>query len=151
MYGYMDINDHYLNPLLDNLSKEANKIIVLLGDYNIDLFNFDTSEQISTVLDDLASNSLQAQILLPTRISNNSQTLIDNNLSNIPNPLVKSATPGNISSSISDHLPQFLILPEFFSNSSPTKYNIISHDWKKLNNKSFFQDFEKMNWNQVFN
>ena len=44
MYGYMDINDHYLNPLLDNLSKEANKIIALLGDYNIDLFNFDTSE-----------------------------------------------------------------------------------------------------------
>ena len=104
-----------------------------------------------TILDDLASNSLQDQILLPIRISNNSKTLIDNNLCNIPNPLVKSVMSGNISSSISDHLPQFLILPEFFSNSSPTKYNIISHDWKKLNNKSFFQDFEKMNWNQVFN
>ena len=43
----MDIctfNDHYLNPLLDNLSKEANKAIVLLGDFNIDLLNFGTSE-----------------------------------------------------------------------------------------------------------
>ena len=37
-------NDHYLNPLLDNLSKEANKTIVLLGDFNIDLLNFDTLE-----------------------------------------------------------------------------------------------------------
>ena len=77
----MDIctfNDHYLNPLLDNLSKEANKTIVLLGDFNIDLLNFDTSEYVSTFLDDLASNSLQPQILLPTRISNNSKTLIDN-------------------------------------------------------------------------
>ena len=41
----MDIcifNDHYLNLLIDNLSKEANKTIVLLGDFNNDLLIFDT-------------------------------------------------------------------------------------------------------------
>ena len=135
--------------MLDNLSKEANKTIVLLGDFNIDLLNFDTSEYVSTFLDDLASNSLQPQILLPTRISNNSKTLIGNIFCNIPNPLVKSAMSGSISSSISDHLPQFFILPEFFSKSPPTKYNIISHDWEKFNNQSFLQNFEKINWNQV--
>ena len=77
----MDIwtcNHHYLNPLLDNLSKEANKTIVLLGEFHIELLNFDTSEQVSTFPDDLASNSLQPQIFLPTRISNNSKTLTDN-------------------------------------------------------------------------
>ena len=58
-----------LIPLLDNLSKEPNKAIALLGDFNIDLLNFDTSQHLSTFLDDLASNSLQPQILLPTRIS----------------------------------------------------------------------------------
>ena len=57
--------------------------------------------------------------------------------------------PGNVSSSILDHLPQFFILPEFFSKSPPTKYNIISHDWEKFNTQSFLQDFEKINWNQV--
>ena len=148
----MDIctfNDHYLNPLLDNLSKEANKTIVLLGDFNIDLLNFDTSEYVSNFLDNLASNSLKPQILLPTRISNNSKTLIDNIFCNIPNPLVKSAMSGNISSSISDDLPQFFILQEFFSNSPPTEYNIISHDWANFNNQSFLQDFEKINCNQV--
>ena len=51
-------NDHYLYPLLDNLSKEVNKTIVLLGDFNIELLSFDTSEHVSTFLDDLASNSL---------------------------------------------------------------------------------------------
>ena len=148
----MDIctfNDHYLSPLLDNLSKETNKTVVLLGDFNNDLLNFDTSEYVSTFLYDLASNSLQPQILLPTRISNNSKTLIDNVFCNIPNTLVKSAMSGNISSSISDHLPQFFIQPEFFSKSPPTKYNIISHDWEKFNNQSFLQDFEKINWNQA--
>ena len=77
----MDIwtcNHHYLNPLSDNLSKEANKTIVLLGEFHIELLNFDTSEQVSTFPDDLASNSLQPQIFLPTRISNNSKTLTDN-------------------------------------------------------------------------
>ena len=49
--------------MLDNLSKEANKTIVLLGDFNIDLLNFDTSEYVSTFLDDLAPNSIQPQIL----------------------------------------------------------------------------------------
>ena len=115
----MDIctfNDHYLNPLLDKLSKEANKTIVLLGDFNIDLLNFDTSEYVNIFLDDVASNSLQPQVLLPTRISNNSKTLIDNIFCNIPNPLVKGGMSGNISSSIADHLPQFFILPEVPSN-----------------------------------
>ena len=135
----MDIctfNDHYLNPLLDNLSKEINQMIVLLGDFNIDVINFNTSEYVSTFLDDLVSNLMQPQILLPTRISNNSKTLIDNIFCNIPNPLVKSAMSGNISPSISNHLSQFfiLVLLEFFSKSPPTKYNIISHDWEKFNN-----------------
>ena len=64
---------------------------------NIHLLNFDTSEYVSSFLDDLVSNSLQPQILLPTRISSNSKTLIDNILCNIPNTLVKNAMPGNIS------------------------------------------------------
>ena len=127
-------NDHYLNPLLNNLSKEAKKIIVFLGVFNIELLTFDTSEHVSTFLDDLQTNSSQPQILLPTRIANNSKTLIDNIFCNIPHPLLKSAMSGNISSSISDHLPQFYTLPEFFSNSPPTKYNIISYDWEKFNN-----------------
>ena len=137
------LNGHYLNPLLDNLFKEANKTIVLPGDFNIELLNL-------IHLDDLASHSLESQILLPTRIANNSKTLNDNIFCNIPHPLLKSAMSGNISSSISDHLPQFYTLPEFFSNSPPTKYNIISHDWEKFNNQSFLEGFEKINWNQVF-
>ena len=46
----MDIcifNDHYLNPLLEKLSKENDKKVFLVGDFNIDLLNFDTSEHIN--------------------------------------------------------------------------------------------------------
>ena len=95
--GICIFNYDYLNPLLDNLSKEFNKTIVLLGDFNIDLLNFDTLEHASTFLDDLTYNLFQPQILLPTRISNNSKILTDNIFCNIPNPLAKSAMSGNIS------------------------------------------------------
>ena len=122
------LNDHFLNPLLDNLSKEANKTNVFPGDFNIDLLNFDTSEHVITFLDEVASNLVQPQILLATRICNNSKTLVDNDFCNIPSPLVESASSGNISSSILDHLLQFFILPDLFSNSPPTKYEIIFHD-----------------------
>ena len=84
------LNDHFLNPLLDNLSKEANKTNVFPGDFNIDLLNFDTSEHVITFLDEVASNSVQPQILLATRICNNSKTLVDNDFWNIPSPLVTS-------------------------------------------------------------
>ena len=34
-------NDHYFHTLLAKLFKETSKIIVLLGNFNIDLLNFD--------------------------------------------------------------------------------------------------------------
>ena len=49
-HSSMDIcifNDHYLNPLLEKLSKENDKKVFLVGDFNIDLLNFDTSEHIN--------------------------------------------------------------------------------------------------------
>ena len=45
----MDIysfSDHFVNPLLKNLSKEQNKKIFLMRDFNIDLLSFDTSHNI---------------------------------------------------------------------------------------------------------
>ena len=47
----MDIctfNDHYLNPLSEKLSKENDKKKkILIGDFNIDLLKFDSSEHIN--------------------------------------------------------------------------------------------------------
>ena len=126
----MDIcrfNDHYLNLLLDNLSKEANKINVLLG------------EHVNTFRDNLASNSLQLQILLPKGIFFNSKTLIDKSFRNILTSLVKTAIYRNISSRILDHFPQFFILPEFFSNSPLIKFNIIFQYCGNFSNQSFLE------------
>ena len=65
----MDIctfNDHYLKPLLEKLSKENDKQIFLIGNFNIDLLKFDSSGHINKLIN-LSSNCLHPQILLPTR------------------------------------------------------------------------------------
>ena len=59
-----------------------------------------------------------------------SSTLIDNifcNLNHSTKPIS-----GNLTSTISDHLPQIRILPEFFSNAPPSKCNIYTRNWKKF-------------------
>ena len=60
----MDIctfNDHYVNPLLENLSKKQNKKMFLMGGFNIDLLSFDTSQHINEFIDNITSLSLQPQ------------------------------------------------------------------------------------------
>ena len=56
---------------------------------------------------------------------------------------------GNISPVISDHLTQYFILTSFFSDSPPTKYNMIFHDSENFNNQSLHETFRKIKRNQV--
>ena len=47
-----EFNDYYLNKLLDNLSRE-NKSIFSLGDFNVNLLNYDNDSQTNEFLDSL--------------------------------------------------------------------------------------------------
>ena len=77
----------------------------MLGTFNIDLLKDESSDSINNFIDPLSSSFLLPHILLPTRISETS-TLIDNILSN-PTPL-KDNESGNVKSTFSDHLLQFI-------------------------------------------
>ena len=72
-----DFNCNYLNKLLENISKEQ-KSIFLLGDFNVNLLNYNEHNQTNKFLDSIASNSFIPLILKPTRITSHSNTLIDN-------------------------------------------------------------------------
>ena len=48
----------YLKLLSEKLSKEANKTVFLLRDFNGDLLNFDTLVHVNSFLNDVTSNSL---------------------------------------------------------------------------------------------
>ena len=49
-------NCNYLNKLLQNISKEQ-KAIFLLGDFNVNLLNYNEHSQANEILDSLYSNS----------------------------------------------------------------------------------------------
>ena len=129
----MDVSDFnsLINQLLDKISKEQ-KQIFLLGDFNINLLNYHEHQPTNEFLDSLASNSIIPYILQPTRITSHSKTLIDNIFSNV---LSFEAISGNITATISDHLPQFLFAPNVLSNPLCNKSNILERDWSKFNKK----------------
>ena len=73
-----ELNEGYLEPLLDKLSL-ANKDVILMGDFNVDLLHYETHNQSRDFLHKLFSTSLKPHINTPIRITPQSKTLIDNN------------------------------------------------------------------------
>ena len=59
-----DFNQNYLSGLLDMISKEEK--IYLLGDFNINLLNYNEHKPTNDFLDSFASSSLLPYIFQPT-------------------------------------------------------------------------------------
>ena len=131
-------------------SEIAKRIIqknFLLGDFNIDLLKYEISDSVNNFIDTVSSNFLLPLIFLPTRVSKTS-TLIDNIFSNSTS--LEETESGNVTSTFSDHLPQFIFLPDFFSKNPVTKSNILRRDWKKFESSKFISDFNQINWNKFY-
>ena len=88
---------------------------MLMGDFNMNLLNYNTNKRTTQFVDELYTNSFISYINIPTRITNQSETLIDNIFYNKINP---EATARNITITISDHLMQFLVEPSPFTSNS---------------------------------
>ena len=122
-----EFNDYYINNLLDKLSKE-NKTVFLLGDFDIDLLNYDQHSLTNEFLDPLSSHVLLPHIVQPTRIRNNSKTLTDNIYLHV-------ITPNNISGNITA---QFLIAPDIFSTPPSTNWIFLKETGSSLIKKILF-------------
>ena len=143
----MDVLDFnsLTDRLLDKISKEQ-KQIFLLGDFNINLLNYNEHQLTKEFLDSLASNSIIPYILQSTSIASHSKTLIDNIFSNA---LSFEEISGNITATISDHLPEFLFPPNVLSNPLCKKSNILQRDWSKFNKENLALDNFDKNWSEI--
>ena len=83
--GHAYFNCNYLNKLLENISKEQ-KSIFILGDFNVNLLNYNEHNEANGFLDSLAFNSFIPLILQPIRNTRHFNTLIDNIFSNVIDP-----------------------------------------------------------------
>ena len=95
----LDFKNNYLSQIFEIVSKER-KQVFLVGDFNINLLNYNNHQPTNDFLDLLASNSFIPYILHPTRITSHSKTLIDNVFSNFISPEIISR---NITATISDN------------------------------------------------
>ena len=79
-----------------------------MSDSNVNLLHSDSDKETSNFMDNIYSNSSFPTINLPIRITVFSKTLIDNIFYN---DICKKIKAGNIATTISDHLTQFLAIP----------------------------------------
>ena len=116
-----------------------------MGDFNMDLLKVESDDKISEYYDILTSHLFVPHVTLPTRITSRSKTLIDNIFSNDPN--FANGVSGNFTFSISDHLPQFLIMPEVLKG-PPKKHNIYRRK-KNYNKEQLVADALGLDWNSI--
>ena len=89
---------------------KENTLAITLGDINIDLKG-EATENSSTYLNNYFVNNFIPCITIPTRIADNSQTIIDHIFVKIPPKLIQiKCSSGNLITDLSDHLPNFMFL-----------------------------------------
>ena len=132
-------NNDYLRSLSEKLLREKNKHIILMGGFNVDLLKYTTDTSPAHFLDQMCSSSLLPQIT-PTHIGTKSKTLIDNIFStDSPEEPIS----GNIITSISDHLAQFLLFPIQKTKGSKKK-EIYKRKLKSLNGNQLIEDLKSI-------
>ena len=130
------IYDH-LNRLTHSLSKEK-KTIYIAGDWNFNLLEFSKHKETLTFYETMMSNFLAPSITIPTRITLNGGTLIDNIFTN---SITLDRTSGNLTVGISDHFPSFLFIPvENNQLSSPATVQY-KRDTKNFSKEYFILDY----------
>ena len=118
-----------------------------MGDFNINLLNYDTHTDTAEFLDTLATYCFQPHIIKPTRITDHSATLIDHIYFNSTEHRTVS---GNILCDITDHLPNFLIINKFSNNFSKPKTAIFRRDYSNFASDEFLNEVKSVRWEEVF-
>ena len=111
IYRHPSASVQHFNESLDKcLNKfNNNNMLIIGGDINIDLLKTNTMTQ--SYLETMLSNNLIPNILIPTRFSDNSTTLIDHIFTRLPLSIINNmVTAGNLITDITDHLSNFIII-----------------------------------------
>ena len=124
------------------------KLCVLLGDFNINLLNFETHKPTEEFINTMCINFYEPHIIKPTIITYHTATLIDNIFSNSLDFFTISGY-RNIIYDLSDHLPNFLIINEI-TMLPDSKDKIYKQDFYNVNEELVPNDFASIQWQDVF-
>ena len=93
----------YVETTLTKLNNK-NYDIFLMGDFNIDLLQYESHNSTNDFLNSMVSHSFLPYILQPTRVTDHSATVIDNIFSNMTDYVTYN---GNITTLVADHFAVF--------------------------------------------
>ena len=131
----------YMQRCLNILNKE-NKEVYISGDFNIDLLKYDTNLKYQEFYNLMIGNGYLPQIILPTRITDSTMSIIDNIYTNT---FTTEIIGGNILIQVADHLCQFISVRK---RKITLKNNIIyKRSYENFNEESFLDDLSIQNWN----
>ena len=129
---------------LSKITKER-KTCYLAGDFNINLLQLENNAEVEIFFDMLTNKNFIPLITSPTRITSKSKTLIDNIFFN---EFSKNIISGNLTVGISDHIPQFAMIPLNLPKSNTMKKSIgkFKRNYHNINTQYFKNDLDKINW-----
>ena len=127
----VDVFHVTLNDILGMVNNER-KLCTVMGDFNIDLLQYNTNHKTNLFLDDIFSLGFVPVILKPTRITDTTATLIDHIYTNNISELKQSAI---VITDVADHLATSV----FFEKQSKVKKSktIKSRDFSESNISKF--------------
>ena len=118
-----------------------------MGDYNINLLNVDSHSLTADFNDTMHSSGLVPLITRPTRVTENSATLIDNIFTNKVVSYDESVY-GILVTDISDHYPIFCV--DKILKHKTIDLIFVRRDYSEKNKSSFLNDLALMNWQDVY-
>ena len=128
----------YMQSILEKVKKE-NKLLVIAGDFNLNLLKHDTDDRIKDFLNLMLSNHCQPTIMQPTRFSSeNRPSLVDNIFIN---SIEHDTYSGNTISKITDHLPNFVFISHGNQNQIQQP-DIMVRDFKHFKQNEFLLDLQ---------
>lgn len=152
IYRHPSINiDEFKNRLENCIGTLSSRYPVwLFGDFNINLLNYSTEAKVTRFTDMMLMNYFMPLILLPTRITPTSTSLIDHiyiREADMHTAQTKYVA-GNLIDKISDHLPNFCFLQTTDSNPDRSERPTI-RVFNEKSNSTFTHKLSLIDWNQL--
>ena len=144
---HYEFNNDFMNTLLKKLTLE-NKPSIITGDFNLNLIKYMQNTGVNQFLENILSNNFIPQITFPIKITEKTATLIDNIFTS-SYKYNSNCVSGNITTYISDHLPQFLIIENLKQPSFKQNPPISFRDCKNFNEEAFKTELCELDWSFV--
>ena len=139
-----ELQNHFKNIL--SKQEITNKELVLVGDFNIDLLDFNESKMVQHFVNLMFRHGFISTINKPTRVTRNTATAIDHNITNsVKNTEFKTVI---IKTDISDHFPMFFLFTCVVNTEAREEF-IYKRNYSSNSIETFKQKQREVNWNEV--